>query len=154
MEARLMAAGDLVVDDLQVELRATLMGKGTHYRLDVRRGSVGGLFDIATKSSETAWAHADGSFVGEVFQAARTVTVALIVTGATQDAVAGRVATLRTAWAPSHDDLPLWFKWPHFGKGYVVGRPIGLTVDYSRPLVRAVPVLGSFRVTDPTIHTP
>lgn len=148
-----MPAGDLVVSDLQLELRALLMGYGTSLHLDIQRGAVGGLFDTPVKQTETDYAHAAGSFAGDSFMAARTATVALLVTGSTMAAVGDRIELLHTAWAPSDTDLPLYFQWPGFGKRYVNGRPLGITVDYSAPLLRRVPVLASFRITDPTIYT-
>lgn len=153
-----MPAGDLILEDYQLELRAELMGRDSDVHFDQDRGGVSGLFDDPVTPSETEYAHADGSFIGTVRNPPRTVTAALVVVGATEAAVAADVVAMRTAWAKSADptvDVELWFQWPGFGKGYVLGQPLGLQIlDYTKALIlRRVPILGTFRVTDPTIHT-
>lgn len=149
-----MAAGDLVVDDLQLELSGLLMGKATNFHLDRRRGAVSGLFDTTAKMAETDFAHVAGSFAADAYPAARTATAALLVTGDTMAAVGDRIEALLAAWAPSSTDLEMWFQWPGFGKRYVIGRPLGVVADYSEPLLRRVPAFCTFRITDPTIYTP
>jgi hypothetical protein len=142
-----MPAGDLITQPWQLELRATLMGAGTDVVIDRERGAVGGLFDIEAKQAETEYAHAPGSFSGDSFEAARTVTVALALDGF------AALSTMRATWAPSSADLELWFQLPDIGKGYVVGRPIGLVVDSETAAFGLLSALASFRITDPTIHT-
>lgn len=148
-----MPAGDLVVADWTLELRATLMGDGTNYEIDRRRGAIGGLLDSVVKQPESEFAHADGSFAADGFNAARTATFALVVFGATPTAVGDNLETMLTVWGPSTTDLPLYFQVPGFGKRYVNGRPLGLEVDYSTPDFGLIPILASFRITDPTIYT-
>ena len=147
-----MPAGDLVVNDWEIELRATLMGGSTVYAIDRARGAIGGLFDVVVKQPETDYAHAAGAFVGDSFAAARTLTVALELGGTAVEAGDG-VEVMQTTWAPSSTDLPLYFKVPGFGKRYVNGRPAGLVVDYKNADFGLIPMLASFRITDPTIYT-
>lgn len=142
-----MAAGDLVVADWQLELRTTLMGATTDYVIDRDAGGVGGLLDVAVKMPETDYAHADGSFAAEGYQAARTITVPLVLDGF------AALSTMQTVWAPSTTDLPLYFRIPDIGKKYVNGRPLGLVADTALAAMGAIRVLCSFRATDPTIYT-
>jgi len=114
---------------------------------------------MTVASAESEYAHADGSFIGTVRNPPRTATVAMVVVGSTEEVVADTVVALRTAWAKSADptvDVELWFQWPGFGKRYVLGQPLGIQVrDFTKSLIlRRVPVLASFRITDPTIYTP
>jgi hypothetical protein len=143
-----MPAGDLVVSDGQLELRTTLMGTGTDYVIDRDAGGVSGLLAVVVKQTETEYAHADGSFVGDAFEASRDLTVALLLDGF------AAVETMRTVWAPSSTNLELWFQLPDIGKRYVVGRPVGFVPDLALGFMGSIPALASFRITDPTIYTP
>lgn len=151
-----MPAGDLVVSPFQLELRATLMGRTTdvHFRDD----GITGLFDDPVEPVETPWLHVDGSYVGSVRRPSRVVVAPMVVVGDTEEEVGDTVVALRTAWAADTDTSTpeqLWFQWPGFGKGYVKGQPLGLTViDFTRSLIlRRVPVVGEFLVTDPAFFT-
>lgn len=148
-----MPAGDLITGSWQFELRTTLMGDGTNYGIDRLRGAIRGLVDVAVKESESEYAHDDGSFAGDGHQASRMATFALEVIGSTATAAGDNVETMRTVWAPSTTDLPLYFQLPGFGKRYVNGRPRGLIADYSTADFGVIPILASFRITDPTIYT-
>lgn len=149
-----MPAGDLVTGNWQVELRGVLMGDSTSYDIDRRRGAIGGLFDQAVTFAETPYAHADGAFIGESFAGPRTVSVALEVVGATEAAAGTNLATMRTTWAAGAVEEQLWFQVPGIGKGYVVGWPAGLVVDYTTPDFGLIPCMASFRLADPTVYTP
>ena len=130
------------------------MGDGTSYEIDRRRGAIGGLLGSVPKYAETSYAHAAGSFVGESFEAERTATFALTVHGATATAAGDNLETMLTVWSPSSTAaLPLYFQMPGFGKRYVNGRPLGLSVDYTTPDYALIPIIASFRITDPTIYT-
>lgn len=142
-----MAAGDLVVSDYQLELRTTLMGAATDYVIDKDAGGVGGLLDVTVTMSETEYGHADGSFAGDAYQGARTATVPLVL----EDFAA--LSAMRTVWAPSTTDLPLYFQVPSIGKKYVNGRPLGFVTDMGLAAMGAIRILASFRITDPTIYT-
>ena len=148
-----MPAGDLVVDDWTFELRTTLMGDGTDFDIDRQRGAIGGLFDTSVKYAETDYAHADGAFIGGSFAAARTATFSLIVNGSSATVAGDNLETMSATWAPATEELPLYFQMPGFGKRYVMGWPLGFTVDYSTPDFGLIPILASFRITDPTIYT-
>lgn len=149
-----MPAGDLVVADWTFELRATLMGDGTNYEIDRRRGAIGGLFDQLAKYAESDYGHADGTFIGETFRAARTATFALVVHGATELAAGDNLETMLTVWDTNTTaEQRLYFQTPGFGKRYVTGWPLGIIVDYTSPDYAVIPILASFRITDPTIRT-
>lgn len=149
-----MPAGDLISLDRQIELETTLMGTGTDFIIDGDAGAVSGLFAYLTKMAETEYAHADGSFVGDVHEAARDVTAALLATGTTAALAGTALATMRSVWAKSSTDQQLWFQVDGIGKGYVVGRAQGLTPDESWFGTDTIPLLARFRITDPTIYTP
>lgn len=149
-----MAAGDLVTADYQIELRTTLMGAATDYPISRNRGSISGLIDVSVKQAETPFAHADGSFVGgQAYQEARTATFSLLVQGDTESDVGDNLETMRTVWAPASAALPLYFQLPGFGKRYVNGWPLGFVPDMDNMKFKIVPILASFRITDPTIYT-
>ena len=148
-----MPAGDLITADYQVELRGLLMGDGTDYAMDVEAGAVRGFYDAEGAHAETEYLHAAGSFVGEVREAARTVSVALVVGGPTPEVCATALSRLRAAWAPVGTAAEqLHVRIPGLGKRYVVGWPLGIVADVSYLASMEVPVLCSFRASDPTIR--
>ena len=147
-----MPAGDLVTLNRQLELEATLMGTGSDFPIDGEAGAVSGLFTYLTKMAETDYAHADGSFVGDVFEGPRSVTAALLATGTTAALAGTALATMRTTWAKSSTDQQLWFQVDGIGKGYVVGRAQGITPDESWFGTDTIPLLARFRITDPVLY--
>lgn len=147
-----MAAGDLIVQDWQIEVRGLLMGDGTNYLPDVDAGVVRGFYDAEPSLAETEYAHGGGSFIGEANDAARTVTVALVIVGDTPTACGTALSTLRTAWAPGTEEQ-LYVRIPGFGKRYLIGWPTGVVADVSYLASLEVPALCTFRATDPTIYT-
>ncbi|HET7736449.1 MAG TPA: hypothetical protein VFK52_10765 [Nocardioidaceae bacterium] len=154
-----MPAGDLVTGDYMLELRAVAAGRTTDVHFDDDRGGVTGLFDEPASVVASSYAHANGAFVGSTRKPERVVFAPMLVLGDTETAVANKVVSLRTAWAPSSTVPPpteqLWFQWPGFGKGYFLGHPQGLVVvDFTKALIlRRVPVVGEFLITDPTLRT-
>lgn len=149
-----MPAGDLIVGPYQFELRATLMGDGTVFGIDRQGGAVSGLFDQAAKFAETEYAHAPGSFIGEQYPGARTLSLALKIQGATETATWAGLETMQTVWAPDATEaIPLYFQFPSIGKRYVNGWPLGLAgVDLSMAVFGQIRALAAFRITDPVIH--
>jgi hypothetical protein len=148
-----MPAGDLVTGPWQFELNALLLGDGTPYDID-RRGGVRGLVGSSIDMPETRYAHADGSFLADATEGPRTATFSIEIAGTDEDDAGTKYIALRTAWAKSSTDLPLYFNLPGWGKRYVNGRPVGLTEDLSTADFGLIPVLASFRISDPTIYTP
>ena len=150
-----MPAGDLVTKAGQVEVGGVLMGTDTDFIIHRPRGGVRGLRGGEMKVPESEYAHADGSFIGETFRAARTITVALLVSGATAAAANANVDVMDGVWnRPTTEDEPLYVWLPGMsGKRYVVGRPIGVVFEEEQQVFASVPALAMFRVTDPTIHT-
>lgn len=148
-----MPAGDLVTLNRQIELRATLMGTNSDVPIDGDRGGVEGLLSYVVKQTETEYGHADGAFAGDAYEGPRTVTAALLAIGTTAAAAGAAVSSLRSVWAKSDTDLPLWFQVEGFGKGYVMGRPLGITPVESYFGTDTIPVLAMFRITDPTVYT-
>lgn len=149
-----MAAGDLVVADYQLELRSVLMGAGSDdYIIDRDRGGLTGFIDPVVELVETEYAHEKGSFVGTARTPARTGQAALVVVGTSDTDCGTNLAALRATWAPSSSAVPLYFQIPGFGKSYVMGHPLGFTAQMGNLSSAAVPILASFRITDPTIYT-
>lgn len=148
-----MAAGDLVTTAWQFELRTLLHGEGTSYVIE-RSGAIRGLVGVGTNMPETEYAHAAGSFAGDAFESARTATFAMEIEGTSATDAGTKYIAMRTAWAPSSSNLPLYFNLPGWGKRYVNGRPLGLVEDMRTADFGLIPVLASFRITDPTIYTP
>lgn len=147
-----MAAGDLITGDWEIELRGVLMGGDTDYPIDRSRGSIGGLLDDLIDIIETPFAHASGSFVGQSRSAARTATFAIEMCGTAVESGDG-LEVMRTVWASSSEAIPLYFQVPGFGKQYVNGWPGGIVVEYTTPDFGVIPIIASFRITDPTIYT-
>lgn len=150
-----MPAGDQVTTDFHVELRGLLHGTGTSIRHDRRRGGVSGLLDRPGKAAESEYAHAPGSFMGEVHPAARSATFNFQISGVTASTAGTTLESCLTAWDPSGSaPEALWFQWPGFGKRYVLGYPLGLMdVDTTLLVAGIVPFAALFRITDPTIYT-
>lgn len=150
-----MPAGDLVVADFQVELRATLHGAGTDIAIDRRRGGIVGLLDRTAKMAETEYAHSDGSFVGDVLRASRSATFNFRISGVSAAAAGALVEDLWTVWDPTGTaEEPLHFRLPGIGHRYVMGYPLGLLdVDTTEQVYGVVPFAALFRITDPTIYT-
>lgn len=152
-----MAAGDLVTQAGQIELRATLMGTGTDFTIHRTRGGVRGLRGGDMKVAESEYAHADGSFIGETYRASRTITVALLIRGATTAATNANVDAMDALWNyPTTADEPLYLWLPGMsGKRHVNGRPLGIVFEEEQQVLKAVPALAMFRLGDDlTVYTP
>jgi hypothetical protein len=150
-----MPAGDLITQDGQIELLATLMGDGTLFKIDRLRGGVRGFRGGEMSLTETEYAHAPGSFVGQTRRPARTVTVALNIKGTTVAATSANVDAMDALWNTElSDPVPLYVRLPGMTKSYVSGVPAGIVIEEDQVVFKHVPALASFRVTDPTIYTP
>ena len=149
-----MAAGDLITTDGQIELRATLMGADTDFVIHRTRGGIRGLRSSEMKAALTDYSHADGSFIGEVWQASRVITVALLIKGSTVGACSDNVDAMYSLWStPTSDDEPLHVQLPGMGKRYVNGRPFGIIVEEEGIILKHVPALAMFQLgTDLTLH--
>lgn len=150
-----MAAGDLIDRDDQWELRSSLMGAGTNVRAHRSKGGIVGLLGTGGKATETEYAHADGSFIGEVFRPPRTAMFNLIISDPTPAAAGALYEDMETLWAPTGTgEEQLHFQLPGLGKRYVVGWPLGtLDVDMTQLVFGVVTFAAMFRITDPTIYT-
>jgi hypothetical protein len=150
-----MPAGDLIIRDGQIELLATLMGDGTMFRIDRKAGGVRGLRAFELAYAETPWAHADGSFIGEIRIPARTITVALTIKGASVAATNTNLDQMVALWGSSQaEDVPLHLQLPGMTKCHVMGRPVGIIPEEEQVVMKHVPALAFFRLADPTIYTP
>lgn len=144
-----MPAGDLVVSDYQLEMRLTLTGEGTAYRLGPQ--GIGGLGDTV-KANDTPLAHAAGSYLGRDFEDTRTLTIDYLIVGTSPAAAMTSYVALRTMWAPSQaTTLPLHFRLPGMGKQVVYGRPRGLVEDLTGQKFGLLRALATFVCGDPTI---
>ena len=146
-----MPAGDLVVANGQIELRTTLMGPSSDFDIDYERmGSYTPLGDQAYKNADVNLAHDDGSYAGQDFKGPLSFTFPLYFQG-TQSQAGSAILTMRTTWAPSTSDLPLYHQIPGVGKFYVNGRPRGCNVDARDIEFGRVRFICLFVATDPTI---
>ena len=146
-----MPAGDLVVSDYQLELRTTLMGYGSSYPIDHERmNSYTPLGDQAYKNQDVELKHGDGSYGGSDRLGPLAFTFPLYFQG-TASTAASAIQTMRTTWAPSTSDLPLYHQIPGVGKFYVNGRPRGVQVDARDLEFGRVLFVAFFVALDPTI---
>lgn len=146
-----MPAGDLVVSDYQLELRTTLMGYGSNYRIDHQRAqSYTPLGDQGVKNQDVELVHDDGAYAGQELLGTLSFTFPLYFQGTAANAALA-IQTMRTVWAPSSTDLPLYHQIPGVGKFYVNGRPRGVNVDSRDIEFGTVRFLAFFVAHDPTI---
>lgn len=148
-----MAAGDLVVADYQLELRALLMGATTIYEVDI--AGLKGLGSPAAKTADTPLDGRDGSIGAPDFLDVRVITIPVVILGATPADAFDGLAALNTAFAPTADgvDLPLYFQVPGWGKVFVNGRPRSLEDDTSQAKNSVIKALGRFDALDPTVYS-
>lgn len=144
-----MPAGDLITADYQIELRSTLMGAGTVYRL---RG-FSGLGEPPVRARDVELFGQDGSVAAPDYRGPRVIIVELAIRGSSTAAAFTALDTLETAWAPSTTDIPLFWQLPGMGKVSVNGRPRGLEVelDDSALFAGVIFCVGEFHALDPTI---
>jgi hypothetical protein len=146
-----MADGDLVVADNQFELRTTLMGATTVYKVT----GFDGLGEPPVRQRDVELFGQDGDYAAPDYRGPRIIlmTIEIVHTSATN--VFAAMNTLRTAWAPSTTDITLYWRWPSLGKQHVSGRPRGLEVQLDPSRVRNnITCIGEFHALDPTITTP
>lgn len=148
-----MPAGDLVTGPWQFEVQGLKFGDGTSYAVE-RGGAVSGLVGSSIDLAETRYAHADGSFVGEVTEGPRTAVFSIEIEGTDDDDAGTKFIALRTAFGKTAATVSLYFNLPGWGKCYVLGRPVGVVEDLRAADFGLIPVLASFRITDPIIYTP
>lgn len=145
-----MPAGDLVVADWQVELRATLMGATTIYRLAMG-GGFGGLGVPGAKTTDLDLTDRDGAYGGRDRSGVRTITVPLVIRTAVAATALVGLEQMNTTWAPSTIDIPLYGRLPGWGRFSVNGRPRGLDVDLKDMQFGIVRCLATFVALTPTI---
>lgn len=150
-----MAAGDLVVQDGQFELRASLMGAGTAIGVDHQRGAIQGLLTNPAKEAEVEYSDTDGSFIGDVHRAARTATFNLIIRHQAAADAGILFESMLNLWDPVGSAVqPLHFRLWGWGKRYVNGRPMGIVdADLTEAPNGTIPFAALFRITDPTVRT-
>lgn len=144
-----MPAGDLVVADWQVEVRALLTGAGTSYPLGEE--GIDGLGEPEAKTHDVDLGHAMGAYLGRDYAARRTITIPYLVEGTTPANAGTLFVSLRTAWATSETDIPLHLRLPGFGKLLVNGRPRGLLCDASKQKHSLIRAFATFVCGDPTM---
>lgn len=148
-----MAAGDLVVANYQLELRATLFGASTIYQTDPTGWK--GLGSPPVKSADTQYDGQDGSAGAPDFLDVRVLTFPFEILGATPDDAFNALQDLSVAWAPARDgvNLPLYFQVPGWGKVFVNGRPRGVDDDAAQAKSSTIHALCRFDALDPTIYS-
>lgn len=145
-----MAAGDLVVQPKQFELRSFLFGAGTGYK--IRRGSPAGFGQPETKTKDTDLTLQHGIYAGQDLMSARLVTFEVYVRGLSEAATMNAARLFINAFATSTTDLRLYGWLPGWGKFYVSGRPRGCDLDLGRLPFRQVEMFATFVATNPAIQ--
>lgn len=145
-----MAAGDLVVADFTYEIRTTLFGAGTNYKIDDE--NIAGLGTAPVRSADVELFHEDGSYGSPDTYGPRVILLPLLFNG-TASQVGGWVKTWQTTlWVKTSTDIPLYLQLPGYGKFYVNGRPRGFDVDLTNLKFGLVTAEATFVALDPTIH--
>jgi len=144
-----MAAGDLVVADWQLELRTTLTGATTVYKIR----HISGLGEPPVKARDVALDGQDGSYAAPDYRGPRIILVEYLISNATATAAFNSLTTLKTAWAPAIADIPLFARVPGWGRFSVQGRPRGLDEDVRHSQINRglISVVGEFHALSPTI---
>lgn len=144
-----MPAGDLVVADWQAELRSTLMGATTVFKI------VGfdGLGEPPVRSRDVELFGQDGSYGSPDYRGPRILLITLHIVQTTSALAFTSLSNLMTAWAPSTTDIPLYFRVPGWGKVHVDGRPRGLEadLDVAKMAAHVITCIGEFHALTPTI---
>jgi hypothetical protein len=144
-----MAAGDLLTNDWQLELRGLLMGYGTSYQFGA--AGIGGLHGTA-KVRQVSLAHDDGSYAATDLLTERIITVPITILGSSPSNTMDLFDALETAWAPGedvelHGQLPGWNHWK------VTGRSRPAASDWSQLRASVIEGLYEFHALDPAITT-
>lgn len=148
-----MPAGDLVTVDYQFELRTTLMGATTVYNVT----EFSGLGEPPVRARDVELHGQDGSYAAPDYRGPRVVLMTIEIVSSSPTAAFSAMNTLRTAWAPSTTDIPLYWRWPSLGKQHVNGRPRGLEVVLDPNRLKGgnnVTCIAEFHALNPTITTP
>lgn len=142
-----MPAGDLLAANYQHEIAGYLIGDDDPWSIDNVTGWVG----KSVKAHDTELDIADGSVAAVDVLTARTITLNLYCTLASDDAVFEAIDGLETAWAHG-TDVELHAQLPFKGHVKVLGRPRDLAVADLRsvPFGR-VEAQAVFIANDPTI---
>lgn len=134
-------AGEQITTDYQVELSDLLIGVHGESGL---AGEIGGLLPTS-KPNDVGLDHADGSYIGPQYRAAKIITVPFWFDGMILDEVTD-------AWDAT-PPAELHIRVPVFGHIYLVGSPRGLTQHRMDLDTGTFLVTGTFFAGDPIIHT-
>ena len=148
-----MAAGDLITQNYQIELRTTLIGASTNYPIRNLDG-VSAVVPIIRKDLPKLLV--DGVFQGTHTYGSRVVTVTMDVVGTTAANLETRMVTLETAWAKATSDIFFCIQ-----LGGVKKRCSGRVIGFDRPPLnpteavnfRCIGVRAQFEAGDPTWTT-
>lgn len=144
-----MPAGDLVVADWTYEIRTTLFGDGTNYKVD--DANIDGLGVAPVRTADVDLEQADGAYGSPDWYGPRVILIPLIFNGSASD-VGGWLKTWQTTiWVKSTTDIPLYMQLPGYGKFYVNGRPRGFDPDVRFLKFGLVTAEATFVALDPTI---
>lgn len=149
-----MPAGDLVTQDWEFEIRATLFGSAASPVQLSREASIGGLGVYIRPGEFVPYDAQDGGYSGPDFNGPTVLTLPLNIKAATPGLALLALETLRaTAWAKSATDIPLHMQLPGLGKFFYNGRPRGLDLDTTTLTFGYLRVLAVFQADDPTRYT-
>lgn len=150
-----MAAGDLVVADYQLEIRALLTGCDTDY--DFGPNVIMGLGEQPPKTRDFVTVGQAGAIGAGDRRGVRIIQVDYQI--CQPDDVGAAITALRTlatAWQPTSDPdgLEMHFQLPGIGHKYVVGFPRGLDADEGPRLYLhgVVSAIAEFHAMDAVIH--
>lgn len=145
-----MAAGDLVVQDWQLELRGVLMGVATNFVVTPPGMQGIGVPQIKTRDTDLSLAH--GTYGGPDLLDKRVVTVPITINRSSAATALTSFTSLASAWSYATSDIPLHFQLPGWGKRYVTGRPRGFVENLENLRSGVIRVLCTFEALDPTIY--
>lgn len=154
-----MAAGDLISQDVQVELRGLLIGEGTDYPITA---PIEGLGDLEVRQGDLPRPLAHGLFAGPQFYGGRTLRIPYAILGDDADDAVDKLvelgAAVRVITALDGDDvttIPLVLRLPGGLRLTSFGKPTRNFVDTtSLPNAKGRTIRGviEFRGTDPRLY--
>lgn len=144
-----MAAGDLVVAAVSLELRTTLLGAGSVYPV----AAIEGLDIPDVRSSNIARAPGDGTIPGLDWYNERVVRLRMGIDATVDGLLAAKVNVLRAAFVRSTVPIPLHFMLRGETKRYlmVLPRRYALVYDQDANALNAPDVIAELVAPDPRI---
>ena len=144
---------ELITGDWQIQRNGVLLGDGTEFDVSNITGLAG---QPATVASERSLSRRHGSIAGEDFLGTRSMVLSFDVVSDTSS-LTSKLETLASAFGPSVNEVPTYFRIPGVGGGTIVScdthvrrRSVPIDLAYSRGVARA-----SFQLvaSDPRLYS-